>query len=158
MIINFLIIIQDNMKKKWIVIVCVVIVLAGICGYMFTKEKWQDGMEAYGDLNIMKMDQDLSANEGTDIFPVSGKSDIRINAHLLIAQGQTTVRVYFNNELIVEKTYEAGEHSENLVEISNTKGEVRIEYTSSDDVRGTYSFKVQTRQNQYRRLFRKIEG
>lgn len=144
------------MKKKIIILLTVVVLfaLAGI--YLSGKEKWGEGMELYGALNVMQNDEQLTSNDGDAIYEVSEKKDIKVSNEFHIYKGKVSLYIYFNDKLICQKDMEEGDYVFDAEPIIGAKGVIHIKYTASDDVDGSYSVHVKTRERRWNKVINKI--
>lgn len=136
------------MKKKWkkvvligtgIIIIVLIFILWGM-----KKTEWKEGINSYGTLEGIEWES----------FPVEKNKQYRITGNLFILKGSVKVTYRINDEVVLEKTYEAGNH--NLEEYSFEKydGQFCIEWEVSDNIEGTYDFVIDQRQ---KRIIKWIE-
>lgn len=139
-----------------ILIICSVVCLSGFA-LLNRKTDWRTEMESYGSLNIMEMDEKLDSNEFYSFYNIDSKKDVIVSNNILISKGTVEFVIFMNGTLLYEKKFDVGEYTIDTEEISDAKGELAIEMKASDDVQGTYSIKVNTREKKWYHLQRQIK-
>lgn len=145
------------MKKKLLVVFSVIIVLiCAVLAVLQTKTNWNTDVENYGPLN-MNFDEDFTSNDFSFWYEITSPKDFVVLNNISIIQGEAKITIYFNEEVIFEENFEEGEHVIETDEISGVTGDVTVDVKLSDDVKGTYSIKINTRQKRLYKLKQRIK-
>lgn len=152
------------MKKKLVVTACVflVIIVAVIVAFVYFKSKtdWVNAGSNYGPLNVMELESENETSGGNNTkvtFNIDSKKDIKITGQFHIKEGSVKAVLYMNDEKIAEQTFDEGSYNEEMAEVENVRGVVKIELVISDDVAGNYQVTVDTRETKWNRLRRLIK-
>ena len=68
-----------------------------------------------------------------------------------------TLDIYLNDNLEVERTYDAGKTEEIIIEVPDFKGTVNMNLIAESDVTGTYSVKIYTRETRFHKILRRLQ-
>lgn len=139
------------MRKKWkkaliigvgIIVIVLIFMLLGM-----KKTEWNESASSYGVLEGV---------EG-DYFPIDENKEYRITGNLYLLKGSVEVTYRINDEVVFEKTYEAGNHKLEEYVFEKCGGEFCIEWQVSDDAEGSYDFTIDQRQWKITKWMERIE-
>ena len=68
-----------------------------------------------------------------------------------------TLDIYLNDNLEVERTYDAGKTEEIIIEVPDFKGTVNMNLIAESDVTGTYSVKIYSRETRFHKRLRRVQ-
>lgn len=139
---------MKSLKKVFLVIL-ILIILAGIIVLilMNTKTAWHNDLEMYGPLNIMVLDDGVLSNESDCWFDIEPGKDFKVAGEILVTKGSVTITYTLEDEVLSEEVYSNGNYSLESDVYLEKNGQLYILCSSSDDVEGTYSLSVFTRQS-----------
>lgn len=144
------------MKKKLMICLAAVVLLGAVGIYMAGKGKWKEEMDLFGPLNVMQQDAQLTSNDGEASYEIAEKKDIKVTNEFHIYQGTVRLTVYFQDAQICQKQMDAGDYVFDTDMVPDSKGVIHIKYNASEDVDGSYSIRVQTRERRWNRILHRI--
>lgn len=147
------------MKKRIIAVIIVgglIVIL--ILAYIGLQQKtdWTESVDSYGEFNPEREEGITTENYGNgyDVYTVK---DIRVTSDILTQGGEVTLDIYLNDNLEVERTYNAGKTEEIIVEVPDFKGTISTNLIAESDVTGTYSVKIYTRETRFHKMLRRLQ-
>ena len=120
------------------------------------KTAWTESADSYGEFNPEREDGITTENYGSG-YDVYTTKDIRVTGNILTQGGEVTLDIYLNDNLEVERTYDAGKTEEIIIEVPDFKGTVNMNLIAESDVTGTYSVKIYTRETRFHKILRRLQ-
>lgn len=143
-------------KRKKIILLSIgallAVVIVVMCVSFFKKGNWEKFSISKGELNIMKLDQNIDNNTQKINFTDTGRNgyEYYIDGSINIKGGKAKVVYYQNGKTIKEIEFEKGEHKLEQYEWDGENGAVSVSVQSTYNVDGEYNINAYKRTSKLR--------
>ncbi len=146
-------------KRKILIIIGILCLL--VCVFLiwaFSMTKWTEVLETYGPLNVIDETENIEKNQTAAYYTVSGGKEMKVAGNVVVAEGNTDILIDCESIILVKETYKRGnyEFSSDVLKIIEAS-DITICCNSSDDVEGTYSIRIYTRERNINHLINVIK-
>ncbi|MDE6025727.1 MAG: hypothetical protein K2G45_09770 [Lachnospiraceae bacterium] len=142
-------------NKKIIILSIFIAVLAIVVGTtvsLMKKGDWEVFSESEGELNIMKLDENIDNNTQKINFTDTNRKgyEYYIDGSITVKGGKAKIVYYQNGKTIKEIEMEQGEHKLEHYEWNGENGAVSLSVQSTYNVDGVYNIKAYKRTSKIR--------
>lgn len=151
---------DKTMKKIKILLIALLIIMIATAALFFTKTKWHNDVNHYGNLNCTDGEDEENDEVGNDFsvsYDIVGRKEYYVNGSFTVLQGEITVTITSDDEVMYQKSFSKGEHEYETEVCDGYNNSIIISVEGTDDLEGIYDIKVNTRCRLMDRMISKIK-